>query len=427
MCRNTLIPAVSVLILAIAPQVASGNAWVLEPSIKLDVGYDDNYEMVTGTEVERDPETGELKKVEPQSVTVSKVTGEIVLRRQTEAHYFRGGLLADAEAYQGADNSEPNANQVLYFYTTFNQPRYRWGANFRYRRDSLLREAEADTSLDLPAEEQEVQDATVDQLLDVTRHRIYFNPFYRYNLTRRTDLGVGYELSYVDHDETSNDVENYTNQTVSIDLGRKVTPRDKLTGKIGFSLFTPESTEQSSNDYETGFFRIGYERSLSPTFTVGGDVGLRITNFTEDNEDQTEEGPIASVSAVKKTGLTRFELLAGLELYPSSIGEVVQTQELVANVTRNLSELSQFSVKSRFYENTVISGNSAGKENENDRRNLTIRPEISWQLSREWKVGAAYRYRREKLEKNPSSAEGNALLFSVKYTFLSSLSEANPR
>ena len=420
MLRNTLIPAISVLTLAITPQVATANAWVLEPSIKLDVGYDDNY----GMDVE-----------DATSVTVTKATGELILRRQTEAHYFRGGLLADTVAYHGDDDEdvEPNSNQVLYFYTTFNQPRYRWGTNFRYRRDSLLREAEADTSLDLPAEEQEVQDATVDQLLDVTRHRIYFNPFYRYNFSRRTDLGVGYDLSSVNHDKDEDDVqdtEDYVNQSISFDVGHRLTPLDKVSAKLGYSHFAADITDsEEESDFNTSFLRLGYERSLSPTFTVGGDIGYRVTEFSEDDDDITKDGPVASISAVKKTGLTRFELRAGLELYPSSIGQVVQTQELVANVTRDLSELIKFSLKSRFYENTALSGNETifSAEARNDRRNMTIRPEISWQLTREWKVGAAYQYRREKLESKPLSAEGNALLFSVKYTFLSSLSEANPR
>jgi len=48
---------------------------------------------------------------------------------------------------------------------------------------------------------------------------------------------------------------------------------------------------------------------------------------------------------------------------------------------------------------------------------------LTWQLSRNWKLGAAYRYRREKLDSKTGSAEGNALLFSVKYTKISELSQ----
>lgn len=396
--------------------------WVLEPSVTLELGYDDNYDMDV---------------LDPQSVTIGKVTGELSLRRASDAHYFRGGLLADAVTYEGDDRIDPNSNQVAYFYTTFIQPRYRWGANFRYRRDSLLREALTDANLDQPVEEEQSPDATVDQLLDVTRQRVYFNPFYRYNLSRLTDWGIDYQLSAVEHDvdedqiseDQADDVQDYVDQGINLRLGHKLTPLDKVIARIGYSFYTTDiREEEQETDYRTSYLRLGYERSLSPTFTVGGDVGYRVTEFTESDEDITKDGPVMSLSAVKTTGLTRFELRAGLELYPSSIGQVVQTQELIANVSRDLTELLQFSLRSRFYENTALSGDETVFEvgeaanADNDRRSMTIRPEIRWQVAREWTLGAAYRYRREKLESRPTFAEGNAVLFSVKYTRLSALS-----
>lgn len=419
MFRKTLIS----LLMATAaslPATSMGAGWILEPSVKLDFGYDDNYRMAVADE---------------ESVTVAKATGELTLRREAQAHYFRGGLLADAVSIQGDDDVDPNSNQVLYFYTTFNQPRYRWGANFRYRRDNLLREASADVNLDQPVDAEQNQDATVDQTLDVTRQRLYFNPFYRYNLSRRTDAGINYELSAVEHDKDESeveDVQDYTNQGINLEIGHKLTSLDKIVGKVGYSQFTADVAEsEDETDFNTSYIRLGYERSISPTFTVGGDVGYRVTEFTESSQDVTSDGAVGSISAVKTTGLTKFELRAGYELYPSSIGQVVQTQELVANVTRDLSELMQFSLKSRFYENTALSGSDTVLVDgdgqtinaNNDRRSMTIRPEISWKIAREWKVGASYRYRREKLESRPTFAEGNAILFSVKYTRLSSLSE----
>ena len=414
---NLFITCLVVALLSGLPAVTLAEGWVLEPSVTLDVGYDDNYGMDVS---------------DPQSVAVTKGTVELALRRESTAHYFRGGLLADAVAYHGDDDSvDPNSNQVAHFSTTFIRPRSRWGANFRYRRDTLLREAIANADDIIDADPD--QDATVDQLLDVTRQRLYFRPFYQYNLSRRTDFGVDYQLSGVEHDKNDDeaeDVQDYTNQGINFNVGHKLTPLDKIVGKAGFSFFTTDIADgDQESEFTTTYLRVGYERSLSPTFTVGGDLGYRITEFTEGDEDVEKDGPVASLSAVKTTGLTRFELRAGLELYPSSIGQVVQTQELVANVTRDLSELMKFSLQSRFYENTALSGDETVfvvgdiANANNDRRSMTIRPEIRWKIDREWTLGAAYRYRREKLESKPTSAEGNALLFSVKYTRLTPLSQ----
>lgn len=405
MYRKNLTATLLVSGLLIVPAVAQADAWILEPSVSFDLGYDDNYGMDV---------------YDPKSVGISKVTGELALRRLSQAHYFRGGILADAVAYQGDDSIDPNSNQVAYFSTTFNRQRSKLGANFRYRRDTLLREAVSDDVIDV----QQDPDASVEQFLDVTRQRVYLNPFWKYNYSRVTDLEVNYQLSAVDHDKNTaevDDVANYNNQGVNLIVGHSISERDKIITKMGYSFFTTDSDQPAESEFGTTYLRLGYERALSQTFTVGGDIGYRSTEFNEGAGSVKTDGEVASLSAVKTTGLTKFELRAGLELYPSSIGQVVQTQELVANVTRNLSELMTFSLQSRFYQNTALSGSETifDATASNDRRSLQIRPSISWQLAREWKVGAAYRYRREKLESKPSSAEGNALLFSIKYTKLS--------
>lgn len=401
MYRKKLSATLLVSGLLFVPTVVQANAWILEPSVSFDLGYDDNYTM---------------DNTDPTSVGITKVTGELALRRLSQAHYFRGGILADAVAYQGDDSEESidaNSNQAAYFSTTFNRPRTKFGANFRYRRDSLLREATTDDVIEVEQD----SDASVDQYIDVTRQRVYLNPFFKYNYSRLTDFEANYQLSAVDHTKNTNDdgeVANYNNQGVNLIVGYRVSERDKVLTKVGYSFFTTDSDDEQESEFGTTYLRLGYERALSQTFTVSGDVGYRTTEFTGGTGTIESDGAVASLSAVKTTGLTKFELRAGRELYPSSIGQVVQTQELVANVTRNLSELSTFSLQSRFYQNTALSGTA-----NNDRRSMQIRPSISWQLAREWKVGAAYRYRREKLESKPSSAEGNALLFSIKYTKLS--------
>ncbi|MDO6461020.1 hypothetical protein Q4485_09960 [Granulosicoccaceae sp. 1_MG-2023] len=412
-CRKPLITSVSLALLSL-PFGASADGWLLQPSITFDIGYDDNYDMDT---------------TDPESVGVAKVTGELGVRRLSEAHYFKGGLLVDGVTYAGGDDVEANSNQVAYFNTTFRQPRSQWGANFRYRRDSLLREAVSDD--DTVVSQEEELDATVDQLLDVTRQRVYFNPFASYNLTRLTDIRADYQLSTVDHDLDDDevyDVTDYTNQGASLKLSHSLTTIDKVSVKVGGSLFATD-VDEDETEYKTTYLRLGYDRSISPTFTVGGDLGYHVTDFDQGGEDVEDDGLVGSLKAVKTTGLTRFELRAGLELYPSSIGQVVETRELVGNMTRSLSELLTFSLRSRFYENKGLSGSeTVFGTNEsatayNNRRSMTIRPELKWKISREWTLGAAYRYQREKLDSKPDPAEGNAVLFSVRYTYLTALSE----
>lgn len=387
----------------------AAGGWVLEPSIKFDLGYDDN----NGMDVS-----------DPQEVTVTKATGELKLTKKSEAHHFKGAILADAVAYHGNDETiEDNSNQVAYFSTTFRRPRSKTGVNFNYRRDTLIREASADDSTIDPEEfGEEDPDASVDQFLDIIRQRVYLNPFFRYDLSRRMDSAFNYRFSAVDHDRTTDNnndsfnLQNFSTNDLSASLGYKITPLDRIIGRLGYSLYATEDTDK---EYTTIKISLGYERSISPTFKVGGNVGYRTTEFKEDGSTDNDDGVDVGISAIKTTGLTKFELKGGVALRPSSIGEVVQTQELVANVTRNLSERTVLLFRGRAYENTVISGG----DSDNDRRSIEMKPEIRWQVSRSWSLGAAYRYRREKLESKPTFAEGNAFLVSVKYTHRSPLAQ----
>ncbi len=399
------------------PVYAAGG-WVLVPSIKLGVGYDDN----VGMNIHNPP----IEEISESSGV--KATGEVLLRRNSVAHDFRGALLVDAISYLGNNNNEnvePNANQMLYFTTTSIKPRSRLGLKFNYRRDTLIREANVDDPTNPDDELVDVnQDASVDSFLDIGRQRILVNPFYKYNFSRRTDSTFNYRYSASVHDLSSGEdnasddnPKDFQNQAISALIGHKITPIDRITGRTTYRLY---STENKADEYQTMGLFIGYQRSISPTFRVGGDLGYRETIISVQGKgDRSEAGHSGSLTAVKSSGLTRFELKGGVGLHPSSIGKVVQTQELVANVKRNLSELVAFSFRGRAYENTVLS--SSGR-NSNDRRSIELRAEITWLISRSWSAAAAYRYRREKLESKPTFSEGNSVLFAIKYTKVSPLS-----
>ena len=191
----------------------------------------------------------------------------------------------------------------------------------------------------------------------------------------------------------------------------------------------------------TSSVRIGYDRALSPTLSIGLQGGLYI-NRTDDNDtlresdrpppelgfgpdvqerfdaalgsfDTSENGWLANVTLAKDTGLTRYVARFAVDVQPSSVGSQVETQELTGEVTHELGPLTDLSFRARAYEPDRL---GADPEDEFARRFVSFEPRVTWRFARGWSANAAYRYRRQKSRAVTESAESNAVLFALSWS-----------
>ncbi|MGQ7845459.1 hypothetical protein ACUNV4_13330 [Granulosicoccus sp. 3-233] len=184
----------------------------------------------------------------------------------------------------------------------------------------------------------------------------------------------------------------------------------------------------------TATFKLGIERFLTRTLLLGVDGGvytnttdlsdtLRATDIPEggspipqeslDALETETDGWLASVSLTYDAGVTRYAGKFAVDVEPSSSGTQVETHELTGTLDRVLSPRLNLSVRARAYEPDRLGAIS------NDRfarRFISFQPKIEWKASRNWTVSAAYRYRRQKAQIDPVSAESNAILLALKYT-----------
>ena len=148
--------------------------------------------------------------------------------------------------------------------------------------------------------------------------------------------------------------------------------------------------------------------------------------FTADSdtfgERVTNDGFTAAISAEKRGIRNKFSGRFGVDVFPSDVGDVVESLELIADYQRELGKLTLFNFRLRAFEPDAISDTTDADAFA--RRFLSIEPKIVWNFRREWSAAASYRYRRQKSQVDTQSGDSNALLFSIKYTRPSAIADA---
>ena len=253
----------------------------------------------------------------------------------------------------------------------------------------------------------------------------------------------------------SGELDDYQEAEVDFGFRYKYTPITTLTATASYSHYTAEVepdpfavipfedlvSDPDEKDIRrkpkrdsistTATFKLGFERSLTPNLLLGVDGGV-YTNTTDltdtlraedrPNEDISErqaaletdeDGWLASISLNYDAGVTRYAAKFAVDVVPSSSGSQVETNELIGTLSHTLSPRLNLTVRASAYEPDRL---GAIAEDTYARRFISFQPKIEWKAARNWTVSAAYRYRRQKAQIDPVSAESNALLFALKYT-----------
>lgn len=437
---TALIPTVA-SVLFIFSSSAHADVWVFEPSASVDQRLDDNYRL--------DPD-------DSQAVAATRAVASLGLSRENETQSVTGQLRIDGLLAVNEDETdELSSNKIAFLESRFLQRRSSLGFKLSFKQDTPNRDISADlTDLSQTASD---TGASVTQDQNVERERLFFNPSYTYSLSRRTELEFDYSFTGVNHglpscEDAINDwvesggqpedvftvvdeLDNFEEHALQATGKYKLSPIDQVYSTVGFSRFEAEE-EVSTDDFNektpdercrnvlrnprdttsvnTSRFSLGYERLLSPTLNVGVQLGYYVAESDKFGERSDTAGYLANISIAKNTGATRYTGKLGVDVYPSDIGDVVESLQLVGDMRRQLSHLLDFSFRARIYEPDALSD-----ENDNDefaRRFLSLEPRLIWRFTRAWTLAGSYRYRRQKSQTNPNSAVSNAVLLSLKYT-----------
>ncbi len=208
---------------------------------------------------------------------------------------------------------------------------------------------------------------------------------------------------------------------------------------LTFSEAAPEirrAPRRESEDTTTSI-RLGYQRSLTQTLDAGVQIGaysntsdetLLFTSLsdgsitTADPTKTKDDGFLASISLDKDAGLTRYSVRFAVDVLPSSTGGRVETNELIGQVFRTITPRFDVSLRGQAYEPDRL---GTQDQDRFSRRFISLEPRLIWRFQRDWTLGAAYRYRRQKARVDAESSESNAILLSIRYVPPSKIRDRN--
>lgn len=477
---------------------ATADVWVFEPSISLDQRFDDNYYLIPAGDgsLSATRAVGELGLSRESQATsyrgLVRVDGLLTTSNANGDEGLDSNQIAAAEAVHRTARARYG---VLVTYTQ-DTPSRDIAADLSDV-DNLI----SDTGLDLTQSSNVARQEVVIEpsyQYDLTR-RLAFDTqatftivdhelpspqdaiYEQYIRTFVANGTAGSPLPYnevtiedlrANPDDTGDVVFSPTGELddfeeAELDMGFrfKYSPITTLTTKVSYSRFTAEvepDPRANVNDSlipdpdnrfivrkprrdsisTTATFKLGIERSLTPTLLLAVDGGvytntsdltdtLHTDDVAEGNEPISQDeidalktdtdGWLASISLTYDAGVTRYVGKFAVDVEPSSSGTQVETHELTGTLNHIISPRMNFALRARAYEPDRL---GAISEDRFARRFISFEPKIEWKAARNWTVAAAYRYRRQKAQVDPISAESNAVLFSLKYTPASEVRDA---
>jgi len=356
--------------------------WYFEPIVSARLGYNDNTQLSTGSEIE---------------TFTSYITGDAALGFRTEVSDV--SLTARMIDRRFDDHKDLNTNdQFLKFKSSVRSGLNLFGLGADYERESTR------------TSEFEFSGYTTSNKRRITKS---LNPYWDRTLTERTSVRVG--AGYTDvmyEDAGSTGLSDYTYESAYVSLQHQLSERTSLQAVVNTSLYTSGSTEFDSTSLQVGFNHM-FSETLSVNLLLGPNYTKSKFAVVGGTDSTSDVGRLIDVGFRKEFEVTAVN--GSLKTSESAGGEGKMTRrtnldlslrhKLSARTTLNLS-------------GSVQQNESGGGSNDDsaDRTYFSFEPKLSWKASPWWTITGSYRYRRsENTSSDDGAAESNAIYLTLRY------------
>ena len=382
------------LLLSLPAQAAE---WLVEPTISLRAGYNDNIRLDTGPH---------------DSVWETALTPSVRFGVAKENRGLFGKAYASVRRFSGGSgrNSSSQLDREDYHFDTdayYATERNRFSGLLNFTRDSTLDSELDQTGQVIPSR--------------ATRERITLGPRWIGTLNEKTQADLSYNyttVSYADEEDFRRLIE-YDYHQFSAALLRQFTPRIQGTLSTAYSSYQPDS----GFDSDTVNIQVGISRSFGETLSTSWLAGYRettsdtltATQTGTKKDDDNNSGSVFSANITKL--LEKGELSANLSRSsnPSSDGELLDTTRLILAGKYKFSEKLRSSL-SISYSNAETISRVSGNIRKTDEDFFRIRPKLFWKWHREWQLAAEYEYAEsDRNHRNSGTARRNAFYLTLSY------------
>ncbi len=363
---------------------AMAEKWYFEPTVSARLGYNDNTQLSTSSEIE---------------TFTSDITADAALGFRTEVSDV--SITAKMVDKRFDDNAYLNANnQFLKLQSSIRSDLNLFGLGADYQREST-RTSEFDFS-----------GYSNTNKIRITKS---INPYWDRTLTERTSLrlGGGYtDVTYQDAEFTG--LNDYTYKSAYVSLQHRLSEKTSLQAVAGKSLYTSGSTE-----FDSTSLQFGLNHMFSETFSVNLLFG---PNYTKSKfmsggvEDETSDvGRLIDAGFRKEFELTSLTGSLTTSESASGEGKMIRRTSLDLSMQRKISARTTFGMSGKMQQNTSGGGRT---DTSDDRTYLSFEPRLSWRASPWWTISGSYRYQQsEYTSSNAGKAESNAAYITLRYVW----------
>lgn len=366
------------------PSQALAEKWYFEPNINARIGYNDNIQLSTDSEIK---------------TYTSDITANAALGFRTNVSDV--SITAKMIDRRFDDNAYLNTNnQFLNLKSSYRSGLNLFGLGAGYQREST-RTSEFDFS-----------GYSNTNKLKITQS---ISPYFDRNLTERTSIRIGgnyTDVTYEDAELTG--LSDYINKSAYTSLQYRLSERTSLQAVLSKSLYTSDNTE-----FDTTSLQFGANHMFSETLSLNVLLGPSSTKtkFVSGGVEEESSNVGRSIDIGLRKNFELTSLNGSLKSTESAGGEGKMTIRNSLNFSLNhkVSERTTFSLSSTLQQNESGGGRTDPGE---DRNYISFEPRLSWKASPWWTITGSYRYREsEYTSSDAGSAKSNAIYINLQYVW----------
>lgn len=386
---GAVVMAVGALIL-VAAGTARAAEWIVEPSIAVESLYDDNLDLTID---------------DTESVSGYLILPRLQVKANTEVSKTAlDGYVAYTDY---GDSDVEDKSEVATYLTSERQTSERGTLGLRgeYRRDTLFERT------DFGPGTGNIRDVDIGLSRDteVRRHFWMLEPSWNWLLSERSAVRFGYRHTDSRYtNATGTDLVDYTEQGVSTTYSRSLTDRSDVNVTVNAARFEPDIDEEAT----TLQLMAGLRRAFSDTLRGNFGAGVSRTRTESGAAEDTSSGFVFSAGLEQRAETSTLDGVISSDVTPSGLGRTVRSDQIRVRWTLQTAPTVQFVLQTHLLRNRALEGDDPAV----DRRYYELQPELRWQWLEDLFLSGSYRYRRQKFDADPDSAQSNAFFLGFAYS-----------
>lgn len=374
-------------LLLCCPATLQAAEWSFDPVVSAAFGYSTNAALTT----------------EPHdSVSSMSFTPVANIRRKTGTSEMNVELLANVVNYLSTDIEDIDNEQASLKSFIQTTERMRFGLDGIARLDTLFESAVTGSGTG------NVQDVDIGLATTKVRRNWYeLQPSVVYATTERSSVAFSYRLTDVKFEDVGGtSLVDYQQHFLSGVYSYQLTDVNDLQVVVQGSQFRPSSGIESDNVGLLG----GVSHKFSPTLSSSILAGVGKTTETLTDGSKADSNTfLLQAQATQQSELSSLDALISRDVQPSGIGRSTYTDQLRVYWDRKLANHRAFVFQSTVFRNKTLEGSDPLV----DRFYAEAAALIRWRLAPEWFGNAGYRYRYQKYDASPDSAESNGVFLAL--------------